>query len=460
MIYTDTIAAISTPPGVGGVALIRITGADAISCAARVFFPASGALLSDIPASRACYGRVMRGGVAVDDGIATVFRAPHSFTGEDTVEITCHGGVLISAEVLAAVLAAGARQAEAGEFTRRAFLNGKLTLSDAEATGELLHAKTRAQLALTSPGARDAVSEETETLCRALTELLARIAVRIDYPEEDLSDIDEGELLSECRALSERVGALTSTYRTGRAVSVGVETVICGRPNAGKSTLYNLFTGGDDAIVTDIPGTTRDTLTADVSAGSVLLRLSDTAGIRDASDKIEAIGVSRARGKISSAELLLVVLDSSTPPTDEDAELLSAVSAVKLAVINKTDLPGSVYAGEYEALAVKCGAVPTRCALSLRRGFDDIVSIINNEFTDGTLRLGRDAVLLSARQYSEAAASREALDSAVGALEAGLPVDIAEAELASALSALSRLDGREVADNVISEIFSKFCVGK
>ncbi len=460
MLHTDTIAAVSTPLGIGGVALIRVTGADAIPCAARVFFPASGISLENAVHSQAYYGRIKRGENVVDDGMATVFRAPRSFTGEDTVEITCHGGVLVTYEVLSAVLSSGARQAEAGEFTRRAFVNGKLTLSQAEATGELLHAKTRAQLELSSFGAKSVLSAETESLRRALTELLARIAVRIDYPEEDLSDIDETELLSECTALLSRIDKLTSTYRTGRAVSVGVDTVICGRPNAGKSTLYNLFTGDEAAIVTDIPGTTRDTLTAEVSAGRVLLKLSDTAGIRDAADKVEAIGISRARSRMSVAELLLTVHDAAEPPAEEDGEILSADAPVKLAVINKTDLKTAFYADDYKALAVSHGAVPVICALTEKRGFDELVRLINEAFTDGTLKLGTDAILSNARQYSEALAAREALASAVKALRDGLPIDIAEAELEAALSAISRLDGREVADEVISEIFSKFCVGK
>ncbi len=460
MIYTDTIAAVSTPHGVGGVALIRISGGEAIRCAAKVFYPSSGISLCDALPSHAYYGNILKDGAVIDDGIATVFRAPHSFTGEDTVEISCHGGVLITYEVLAAVLAAGARQAEAGEFTRRAFVNGKMTLAEAEATGVLLHAKTRAQLELSSPDARAVLSGEVGSVCCELTELLARVAVRIDYPEEDLADIDEEELLSECRALLARVESLVSTYKTGRAVFAGIDTVICGRPNAGKSTLYNLFTGEDAAIVTDIPGTTRDTLTADVSAGRVLLKLSDTAGIRDTEDKVESIGVSRARAKIASAELLISVHDAAVSPNGEDVEILSSSAPVKIALINKTDLGSASFADEYAALARERGAFPVMCALSEGKGFDELVKIINDSFTDGALRPGTDAILSSARQHAEAAEAKESLASAVNALSCGMPVDIAEAELEASLSALSRLDGREVADEVISEIFSKFCVGK
>ena len=457
---TDPIAAVSTPRGVGGVAMIRISGEGAVVCADRIFKPSSGMPLTDAAHARAYHGNIKRGGVTIDDGMATVFYAPHSYTGEDTVEITCHGGVLITNEVLAAALEAGARPAEAGEFTRWAFVSGKLSLSEAEAVGELIHAKTSAQLALSAPGARRSLSSAADSLCSRLTELIARVAVRIDYPEEDLADIDEAELLSETVSLCGELDALRATYRTGRAVFEGIDTVICGRPNAGKSTLYNLFTGEDTAIVTDTPGTTRDTLTADVSAGTVLLHLSDTAGIRETEDKIEAIGVSRARDRIGTAELLITVHDSSVPPTDEDIEILSSPVTVKLAVINKTDLNDSAFAADYESLAHRAGAKPILCALSERRGFDELVSAINYAFTDGELRLGTDAVITSARQSAEAEAAHASLLSAADALQAGLPVDIAVSELEAALSALSRLDGREVADEVISEIFSKFCVGK
>ena len=460
MPHTDTIAAVSTPRGTGGIAVIRISGAGAFECASRVFVPSSGISPIDAIHSHAYHGSINRGGVIIDDGIATFFRAPHSFTGENTVEISCHGGALITSEVLAAVFAAGARPAEAGEFTRRAFMSGKITLSEAEAVGEIIHAKTSAQLALSSPKARSGLSREVGELCRSLTELIARVAVRIDYPEEDLGDINDEELLAECESLSLRLHKLCSTYRTARAVCEGINTVICGRPNAGKSTLYNLFTGEESAIVTDIPGTTRDTLTADVSAGIVLLHISDTAGIRDTDDKVEAIGVTRARDSISRAELLITVHDSTAEPTDEDREILSSPVPFKIAVINKTDSGDAGFISEYEKLARAMGATPVRASLIGRDGFDSIVSGIEDAFTDGRLTLGDDAVIFSARQSAEAEAADGSVTSAVDALRRGLPVDIAVSELEGALAALSRLDGRDVADDVISEIFSKFCVGK
>ncbi len=466
---TDTIAAISTPRGVGGVSLIRISGADAIGISSRVFFPASGKSLCEIPHSTAVYGRITEAvtdkknavSVTLDDGIATVFYAPRSFTGENTVEVTCHGGVYVTGRVLSAFLAAGARPALPGEFTRRAFISGKISLSEAEAVGDLLYAKTEGQMLLSGSDSSSALSEKVSSITHRLTSLIARVSVTIDYPEEDLSDIPEDELRDGISSLLSDVKALSRSYKTGRAVSEGISAVIVGRPNAGKSTLYNLLLGEDAAIVTDIAGTTRDTLSADVSAGKVLLRLSDTAGIRETDDVIESIGVGRAREKAEAAELLIALFDATEPPTDEDREIISLGDAkVKIAIVNKTESEKAVHAEDYRTIAIDAGAEVVFASLKNGDGRDELISIIESRFTDPEFELGRDAVIANARQAAEASASLAALSSALDTLDAGLPVDIVSGEMSLALSALMRLDGREVTDTVIGEIFSKFCVGK
>lgn len=461
MHMTDTIAAVSTPRGTGGIAVLRVSGGDAVKICSRVFRPASRRPLDEIPHASAVYGAILRApdGDTLDHGIATVFRAPRSYTGEDTVEISCHGGALLTEYVLAAILSAGARQAEAGEFTRRAFASGKLTLSEAEAVGNLIHAKTGAQIDAAAPTLSPAIAE----IADLLTSLIARASVVVDYPDEDLADISPDELRRCASDAALRLQKLQATYRTGRAVVEGVVTVICGRPNAGKSTLYNLFAGEDAAIVTDIAGTTRDTLTRDVAAGRVLLRLSDTAGIRDARDSIESIGVERARARIADAELLIAVHDAHLPPDDVDREILFSSARVKIAVINKLDDPdsaGGEVAAEYRALAESAGAIPVDASLISGRGFDQIVAAIECSLTDGSLVLGHDAIVTNARQAAQIGEALDGVDSAVDALDAGAPVDIAVCELQRALDALLRLDGRQAADEVLDEIFSKFCVGK
>lgn len=460
MTYTDTIAAISTPRGIGGVAVIRISGGDAVSVADRVFFPASGKKLSEYPHAAAVYGKIKDTDVTVDDGIATVFRAPRSYTGENTVEISCHGGVYVTNRVLTTVFAAGARPALPGEFTRRAFLSGKLSLSEAEAVGDLLYAKTEGQLLLSGTESSEKLNTAAKNIARDLTDLIARISVSIDYPEEDLADISTDEVRELCCHISADINALLSTYRTGRAVSHGIDAVICGRPNAGKSTLYNLLLGEDAAIVTDIAGTTRDTLTADVAAGKVLLRLSDTAGIRDTDDKIESIGVDKARRKAATAELLIALFDATAAPTAEDHTLFDGAAAVKLAVINKTDAADSGFVAEYEAIAASAGADVIHASLITGKGRDELVTAIENAFTDPKIELGRDAVIANARQAAEARSAADAVASAVDTIDSGIPIDITSGELSEALAAIMRLDGRNVTDEVIGAIFSKFCVGK
>lgn len=465
MTNTDTIAAVSTPRGTGGIAVIRISGGDAFGVVGRAFVPASLSSVQKAAHGRVYRGNIVRGGAVVDDVMASFFRAPRSYTGEDTVEISCHGGMLVTEEVLSAILAAGARPAEAGEFTRRAFTSGKLTLSEAEAVGEVIHARTRAQLALASQTSRNALEREIASAAEEITDALARVSVRIDYPEEDLANIDDGELLSVCEALFARLSRIRATARTSRAVMDGIETVICGRPNVGKSTLYNFLTGADNAIVTDIPGTTRDTLTSEATAGRVLLRISDTAGLRDTDDAVETIGVSRAREKAASAELLIAVFDASAAPNGEDNAILSSGNAAsfRLAVINKTDRADAVYADEYEKIANCAGALPIRTALVSTRAASDIAAIksaIENAFTDGKLVIGSDAIVTSARQSAELDAACASLASARDACADGMPLDIVTSELSGALAALDRLTGRSASDDVIAAVFSKFCVGK
>ena len=345
MNHLDTIAAISTPYGKGGIAVLRISGEDAISVAARVFEPKSGKSLGDAESAKAIYGNIFETADGkknqIDDGLATVFRAPRSFTGEDTVEISCHGGILVTQKVLSALLTAGARPAMAGEFTKRAFINGKMTLTGAEGLGDLLEAQTDEQIRLARSNMRGTLSGEVEKIYDSLGDVLAAIFAHIDYPDEDLADISREEMLSISRENLGRLRALANTYSTGRAVAEGIPTVILGRTNAGKSSLYNKIVGRDAAIVTDIEGTTRDVLTETAKLGRVILRLSDTAGLRESGDVVEKIGIDRARQKAEEAELVLAVFDGSRETDGEDAEFidyLKTLSGIKIAIIKKATI--------------------------------------------------------------------------------------------------------------------------
>ena len=463
MSLLDTIAAISTPYGKGGIAVLRISGADAIAVAQRVFVPKSKRPLSEYAANRAVYGSIYgyqnRERIQIDDGIAVIFRAPASFTGEDTVEISCHGGILLTQRVLESILTSGARLAMAGEFTRRAFINGKMTLTSAEALGELLSASSDDQIALARSGLCGRLSGESEKIYNSLCDILAAIYAHIDYPDEDLADIPREEMLRVARENLALLQRLSRTYSTAHAIGEGIPTVILGRTNAGKSTLYNRIVGRDAAIVTDIEGTTRDILTETAHLGKVTLRLSDTAGLRDTADRVESIGIERARREAEGAELILYVVDGSRTPDEEDAatvEYINSLGGIKVALVNKSDLG---VRSELDTLLSPFSLVLPISAESAD-GFDTLADEIEKIYIDSELDMGQSAVIANARQNAAVMNAISSLSSAIEAIEADLPLEICCVEVENSLSALGELDGRTVSEDIISKIFANFCVGK
>ncbi len=459
----DTIAAISTPYGKGGIAVLRVSGEDAINVASRVFEAKSGKALEDMASSRAVYGYIFENSngkkVQIDDGIAVCFRAPNSFTGEDTVEISCHGGVLVTQKVLSALLIAGARMAMPGEFTKRSFINGKMSLTSAEALGDLLEAQTDEQIMLARSGMKGVLSGAVGEIYNSLCDVLAAIYAHIDYPDEDLADISHEEALSVAKENLDRLKRLSNTYSTGRAVMGGIPTVILGRTNAGKSSLYNRIVGRDAAIVTDIEGTTRDVLTETAKLGRVILRLSDTAGLRESGDVVEKIGIDRARQTAESAELVLAVFDGSRVPDEKDSEFveyLQTLGGVKIAIVNKSDLG---ILPEANGLLSNFDHI---CQVSAEsgNGFDKLAFLIEQLYIDNDLDTGSDAIISNARQAASVGSAIEALEIAVNAISAELPLEICCAEIENTLSALGELDGRTVSEDIVSRIFANFCVGK
>ncbi len=393
--------------------------------------------------------------------MATLFRAPASYTGEDTVEISCHGGMLITERVLEAVLLAGATLAEKGEFTQRAFINGKLSLTDAEAIGNLLEAKSDGQIKLATGNAREKLFLATDTIRSDLKTLLASIFARIDYPDENLGDFTNEETLAYLKDVRKKISDLIATYPTSKAINEGIPTVICGKTNVGKSSLYNALLGEDAAIVTDIEGTTRDVLSSDITLGNVLLRISDTAGMRDRekADAVEKIGIERSLSHLKSAELIIAVFDASREADFDDKVLLGHVkdsNAVKIAILNKGDLEH-----RFEEELIGFDAVATVTAKEDGIGAKSTVSeIVNRLFIDEKLKIGEDAILTSARQNTALISALEYVDAAISAIESGEFTDAAASEIELALGKIAELDGRAVAEEVLSEIFSKFCVGK
>ena len=454
-----TIVAISTPPGKGGVAVIRLSGEDAFAIADRVFLPRFGTTpFSERRARESVFGDVLYDGEKIDDGLAVRFVAPHSFTGEDTVEISCHGGVLVTRSVLEAFLSAGAVLADRGEFTRRAFINGKITLTDAEAIGDLLEAKSLTAVRLASGASRDKLTRALDDIRYDLISLMSSIYARIDYPDEDLGEFTDNESLTILEGVRAKVEKLLSTYKTGRAIREGVRTVIVGKPNVGKSSLYNAILGEDYAIVTDIEGTTRDVLEHTAPFGKVTLSLLDTAGLRPTDDPVEKIGVSRSKERMEEAELLLAVFDGSRPLDKEDYELIEmtrTLSCPIICIVNKADIQTLVDKNELSS------HFRYLISLSAKDGeIDALRTLVNQLFLSDELVIGEDAILSSSRQVGALLQVRGFLDTAISAYRDGFYADCASSDVELAIGALGEVDGKRVSDEVVADIFSKFCVGK
>ena len=452
--FFDTVAAVSTPRGKGGIAVIRISGPQTAEVLGRVF----RAVRDPVAHPRhACFGRIVEGEAVLDEGLAVYFPAPHSFTGEDVAELSCHGGALLTETVLGAVLAAGASAAPAGEFTKRALLNGKMTLSEAEALGALLEAATTGQMALAGGGMAGKLSGAIDARFTRLADLLADAYAKIDFPDEDLNTLGREELTDALDAELRAIRALLDTYRTGHAVAEGLSTVICGPVNAGKSTLYNALVGRDAAIVTDVAGTTRDVLCETVALGAVTLRLYDTAGLRDTDDPVEGIGVERAARAMEDAELILAVLDSTAPIGEAEHRFLrrlEGLSGTVILLLNKCegevsfDLPELQKYQHVLRISAKSGEISALRELVERLYLSDGIS------------LREDAVVANARQYAALKRCADALEIAVSSLRAGIPLDAACVDAELAMQALGEVDGRAVDEEIIASIFSHFCVGK
>ncbi len=453
-----TVAALSSAKGRGAIAIVRVTGDDALKIASAVFKPKAKRPLYSFDANKTVYGVIMQDGDVIDDGIAVIYKAPHSYTGEDMAEIMCHGGVLVTRLVLEALFEAGACPAGAGEFTKRAFVNGKLSLSGAEAVMDVIDAQSRAGLKLASVSGRERLSGEIGLLYDEMKSIVASIYAYIDYPDEDLSDVSPETMLRRVEEIDKRLERLVRSYEVKKAVSVGIDTVICGKPNVGKSSLLNAMSGEEVAIVTSTAGTTRDVVTNTVNCGDAVLRLCDTAGIRGTSDEIEAIGVDRAMKKMRECSLALAVFDATRPFDTEDARLVSALKdadCAKIAVINKCDgekrLDESEISKHFENVV--------HISAKTSEGIDELGSLTEKMFLAGGIDYDEPHIA-NARQLGEISSARQSLKNVCEALKNGQSVDIASIDLTDAMEAIGRADGTQISEDIVGEIFSKFCVGK
>lgn len=461
MMHSDstTVAAVSTPYGRGGIAVIRISGPDAVPIAEKLFVPGGSMRFSEMEPNRMVWGHIYYMEESIDDGMAVVFRAPHSYTGEDTVEISCHGGIYLTQKVLESVFLCGAQPAGPGEFTKRAFLNGKLGLSQAEAIIDLIDAQSMEGVRLAGAGARGMLKRAADGIYVLLRDAVSSTYAFIDFPDEDLTDLSPEELLAQIGLAKEKLAALARSYSVGRAVNEGIRCAIVGKPNTGKSSLLNCLMGEDRAIVTEIAGTTRDVLEETVSIGRILLRLADTAGIHGTDDIVERLGVERSLRALGDAELVLAVFDGARELEDEDfslAEHLRGVSCPIVAIVNKSDA-GLI--ADVGALGVPFVKTVTVSAV-LGDGIDELRAVIEELFLQGQIDYSTEAIVSNARQYAAVCAAKEHVERAEEALLAGFSQDIAGMDIELAMSALSEVDGRAVTGDVVDTIFHNFCVGK
>lgn len=450
-----TIAAIATPLGEGGISVIRISGDDAIAVADKCFFAFSGEKLSKLDGYQAAYGKVIDAvGNTLDDAVALVFRAPKSYTGEDVVEISVHGGTVIARQVLRQILSCGAALATGGEFTKRAFLNGKLDLTKAESVMGLISARSDAAAKI-SRGAREGrISRDTQNILDCLLETAASLAAFADYPDEDIPNLNQenfSRLLDEC---FNKCNLLISTYDAGRIIREGISCAIVGKPNVGKSTLMNMLCGSDRSIVTDIAGTTRDVVENVVTVGNITLNLADTAGIRSTEDTVEKFGVDKALQKIEDAELLLAVFDNSVCADADDIKLLNTTRDKKcIVVLNKTDLD------DVFDKSVLTGLDVVEISARDNQGYEALCDAIERVCKTEMLSPD-DTVLINERQRDCVRRALDAVSSAKDALVSGITLDAVGVCVDDAIAALLELTGKQVTNEVCDEIFKRFCVGK
>jgi len=455
----DTITAISTPKGEGAIAIVRLSGDEAVQIANKLFKEKD---LNIVDSHTIHYGHLVdpSSGNTVEEVMVSILRAPKTFTREDVVEINCHGGIFSVNKVLELVLSQGARLAEPGEFTKRAFLNGRIDLSQAEAVMDLIRSKTDRAMAIAMNQVEGRLSKLVNGLRQTLLEILAHIEVNIDYPEyDDVEEMTNTVLIEKAKTVRVEIQKLLETSKQGKILREGLSTVIIGRPNVGKSSLLNTLVQESKAIVTDIPGTTRDVIEEYVNVKGVPLRLIDTAGIRETKDVVEAIGVERSKKVLNLADLVLFVLNNNEQLSEEDRKLFVEMSGKDvIVIINKTDLPQKLDLNEVKALVGNAKVVTT--SLKEEKGIDDLEKAIADLYFEGQIEAQDLTYLSNARHIALLKQSEQTINDAIEAMKNGMPIDLVQIDLTRAWELLGEIVGDTVQESLINQLFSQFCLGK
>lgn len=458
----DTIAAISTPMGEGAIAIVRLSGDQAFEIADRLFKGVGSKKLSEVASHTIHYGHLIdpKTGQVAEEVMVSVMRGPKTFTKEDVVEINCHGGLVSVNRVLQLVLNQGARLAEPGEFTKRAFLNGRIDLSQAEAVIDLIRAKTDRAMNLALGQMEGRLSRLIQKLRQEILEILAHVEVNIDYPEyDDVEEMTHNMLLEKAKYVKGELEKLLQTSQQGKILREGLSTVIVGRPNVGKSSLLNSLVHENKAIVTDIPGTTRDVIEEYVNVRGVPLRLLDTAGIRETEDIVERIGVERSRQVLKEADLILLVLNYSDELSEEDRNIFRAVEGMDVIfIVNKTDLPQKIDLDEVRELTKDYSLVTT--SLLEDKGVDELEEAISSLFFSGAIESGDLTYVSNSRHIALLNQAVHSIEEAVSGVEMGTPIDIVQIDLTRSWELLGEIIGESVHESLIDQLFSQFCLGK
>lgn len=461
MFLDDTIAAIATAPGIGGIGIIRVSGPEACDVVNRIFHSKQSIPLGERQTRTIHYGHIVhpKTGKTLDEVIVVLMKGPHSYTAEDVVEIQCHGGFVSVREILKVLLSEGVRQAEEGEFTKRAFLNGRIDLTQAEAIIDIIDAKTEQSLEVAVNQLDGTLSKYIRALRDELIAMIAHLEVTIDYPEEDIEEVSAQEVRTGLVPILEKMDTLLATAQRGKLLRDGVMVSIIGRPNAGKSSLMNALLREDRAIVTNIPGTTRDSIEEFLTIQGIPVRLIDTAGIRETEDIVESMGVEKARQYLDKADVVVLVIDGSKPLEPEEQELLQLITnRPSIIFLNKADQTQCIRKEEIAAQGTFTEIVTISAAQG--EGMDEMAKVITSLVQGGTVQASHEAMLSNVRHITLMEQAKVSLDQSILAIDSGMPIDLIVTDIRAAWELLGDITGESLRESMVDELFKRFCLGK